>query len=112
MLLDSDWIKLSDFISEDWADHLTGTLALIGSMQREGARLRGEMETPVNVDKVFKETVKWLSATTNCIDNEDAKIVGRVGNMFTLFWFVAISHFGYNVMYKMTFINPFTPKPA
>lgn len=92
MLLDSDWIKLSDFISEDWADHLTGTLALIGSMQREGARLRGEMETPVNVDKVFKETVKWLSATTNCIDNEDAKIVGRVSQLHSAMirWMITV----------------------
>lgn len=78
MLLDSDWIRLSDQVSEEWADHLTETLDLIGSTQREGARLSGEEENPVNVDEVFKNTVKWLSATTNSIDNEDAKVIERV----------------------------------
>lgn len=78
MLLDSDWIRLSDQVSEEWADHLTETLSLIGSTQKEGARLSGELENPVNVEEVFKKTVKWLSATTNGIDNEDAKIVERV----------------------------------
>ena len=80
MLLDTDWIRLSDQVSEEWADHLTETLALIGSTQKEGARLSGEVEIPVNVEEVFKNTVKWLSATTNSIDNEDAKIVERVSN--------------------------------
>ena len=80
MLLDADWVRLSDQVSEDWADHLTETLALIGSTQKEGARLSGEVEKPVNVEEVFKNTVKWLSATTNSIDNEDAKIVERVSN--------------------------------
>ena len=79
MLLDADWIRLSDQVREEWADHLTETLALIGSTQKEGARLSGEEENPVNVEEVFKNTVKWLSATTNGIDNEDAKIVERVG---------------------------------
>lgn len=78
MLLDSDWIRLSDQVSEEWADRLTESLALIGSTQKEGARLVGELENPVNVEEVFKNTVKWLSATTNSIDNEDAKIVERV----------------------------------
>lgn len=78
MLLDSDWIRLSDQVSEEWADRLTESLALIGSTQKEGARLAGELENPVNVEEVFKNTVKWLSATTNSIDNEDAKIVERV----------------------------------
>lgn len=80
MLLDSDWIRISDQVSEEWADHLTGTLALIGSTQKEGARLSGEQENPVNVEEVFKNTVKWLSGTTNSIDNEDAKVVERVSN--------------------------------
>ena len=80
MLLDSDWIRISDQVSEEWADHLTETLALIGSTQKEGARLSGEEENPVNVEEVFKNTVKWLSATTNSIDNEDAKVVERVSN--------------------------------
>ena len=79
MLLDADWIRLSDQVREEWADHLTETLALIGSTQKEGARLSGEEENPVNVEEVFKNTVKWLSATTNGIDNEDAKVVERVG---------------------------------
>lgn len=79
MLLDADWIRLSDQVREEWADHLTETLALIGSTQKEGARLSGEEENPVNVEEVFKKTVKWLSATTNGIDNEDAKVVERVG---------------------------------
>lgn len=78
MLLDTDWIRLSDQLREEWADHLTETLSLIGSTQKEGARLSGEEENPVNVDEVFKNTVKWLSATTNGIDNEDAKVVERV----------------------------------
>lgn len=78
MLLDADWIRLSDQVSEEWADHLTETLTLIGSTQKEGARLSGEEENPVNVEEVFKNTVKWLSATTNGIDNEDAKVVERV----------------------------------
>ena len=81
MLLDSDWIRLSDQLSEEWADHLTETLALIGSTQKEGARLSGEVENPVNVEEVFKNTVKWLSATTNGIDNEDAKVVERVSDV-------------------------------
>jgi len=80
MLLDSDWIRISDQVSEEWADHLTETLILIGSTQKEGARLSGEEENPVNVEEVFKNTVKWLSATTNSIDNEDAKVVERVSN--------------------------------
>lgn len=80
MLLDADWVRLSDQVSEDWADHLTETLALIGSTQKEAARLSGEIEKPVNVEEVFKNTVKWLSATTNSIDNEDAKIVEKVSN--------------------------------
>lgn len=80
MLLDSDWIRISDQVSEEWADHLTETLDLIGSTQKEGARLSGEEENPVNVEEVFKNTVKWLSATTNSIDNEDAKVVERVSN--------------------------------
>ena len=80
MLLDSDWIRISDQVSEEWAGHLTETLALIGSTQKEGARLSGEVENPVNVEEVFKNTVKWLSATTNSIDNEDAKVVERVSN--------------------------------
>lgn len=78
MLLDTEWIRLSDQVSEDWAAHLTETLVLIGSTQKEGARMSGEVENPVNVEAVFKNTVKWLSATTNSIDNEDAKIVERV----------------------------------
>lgn len=80
MLLDSDWIRISDQVSEEWADHLTETLDLIGSTQKEGARLSGEEENPANVEEVFKNTVKWLSATTNSIDNEDAKVVERVSN--------------------------------
>ena len=80
MLLDSDWIRISDQVSEEWADHLTETLALIGSTQKEGARLSGEEENPVNVEEVFKNTVKWLSVTTNSIDNEDAKVVERVSS--------------------------------
>jgi len=80
MLLDSDWIRISDQVSEEWADHLTATLTLIGSTQKEGARLSGEEEKPVNVEEVFKNTVKWLSATTNSIDNEDAKVVERVSD--------------------------------
>lgn len=78
MLLDTDWIRLADQVSEEWADHLTETLGLIGSTQKESARLSGEVENPVDVEDVFKNTVKWLSATTNSIDNEDAKIVERV----------------------------------
>lgn len=85
MLLDSDWIRLSNLLREDWIDHLTVSLALIGSTQKDSARLSGEANNPVNVEEVFKKTVKWLSATTNGIDNEDAKIVGRV------------SSFGFNV---------------
>lgn len=85
MLVDSDWIRLSNLLREDWIDHLTVSLALIGSTQKDSARLSGEANNPVNVEEVFKKTVKWLSATTNGIDNEDAKIVGRV------------SSFGFNV---------------
>ena len=85
MLLESDWVRLSDHVGEDWADHLTETLALIGSTQKEGARLSGEVEKPVNVEEVFKNTVKWLSATTNSIDNEDAKIVERVSNFENIY---------------------------
>ena len=80
MLLDSDWIRLSNLLREDWIDHLTVSLALIGSTQKDSARLSGEANNPVNVEEVFKKTVKWLSATTNGIDNEDAKIVGRVSS--------------------------------
>ena len=88
MLLDSDWIRLADQIREDWTDHLTEIVSLIGSIQKEGARLAGDVENPVNVEEAFKNTVKWLSATTNSIDNEDAKVVERVskehsGNGFT-----------------------------
>lgn len=32
MLFDLDWIKLLDFISEDWVDYLIGILVLIGLM--------------------------------------------------------------------------------
>ena len=85
MLLDTDWIRLADQVSEEWADHLTETLGLIGSTQKESARLSGELENPVDVEDVFKNTVKWLSATTNSIDNEDAKIVERVSNAFQMF---------------------------
>ena len=85
MLLDTDWIRIADQVSEEWADHLTETLALIGSTQKESARLSGEVENPVDVEDVFKNTVKWLSATTNSIDNEDAKIVERVSNAFPIF---------------------------
>ena len=85
MLLDTDWIRLADQVSEEWADHLTETLGLIGSTQKESARLSGEVENPVDVEDVFKNTVKWLSATTNSIDNEDAKIVERVSNAFQMF---------------------------
>lgn len=87
MLLDTDWIRLSDQLREEWADNLTETLSLIGSTQKEGARLSGEEENPVNVDEVFKNTVKWLSATTNGIDNEDAKVVERVREKKTNFFF-------------------------
>ena len=87
MLLDTDWIRLADQVSEEWADHLTETLALIGSTQKESARLSGEVENPVDVEDVFKNTVKWLSATTNSIDNEDAKIVERVSDAFQMFAF-------------------------
>ena len=90
MLLDTDWIRLADQVSEEWADHLTEALALIGSTQKESERLSGEVENPVNVEDVFKNTVKWLSATTNSIDNEDAKIVERVSNGFRcLTFFIA-----------------------
>ena len=87
MLLDTDWIRLADQVSEEWADHLTETLGLIGSTQKESARLSGEVENPVDVEDVFKNTVKWLSATTNSIDNEDAKIVERVSDAFQMFAF-------------------------
>ena len=85
MLLDSDWIRLSNLLREDWIDHLTASLALIGSTQRDSARLSGQANNPVNVEEVFKKTVKWLSATTNGIDNEDAKIVGRVSSLCSMY---------------------------
>lgn len=92
MLLDADWIRLSDQVREEWADHLTETLALIGSTQKEGARLSGEEENPVNVEEVFKNTVKWLSATTNGIDNEDAKVVERVTQLHSAMirWMITV----------------------
>ena len=85
MLLDSDWIRLSNLLREDWIDHLTASLALIGSTQRDSARLSGPANNAVNVEEVFKKTVKWLSATTNGIDNEDAKIVGRVSSLCSIY---------------------------
>ncbi|XP_020618075.1 axonemal dynein light chain domain-containing protein 1-like [Orbicella faveolata] len=92
MLLDSDWIRISDQVSEEWADHLTETLILIGSTQKDGARLSGEEENPVNVEEVFKNTVKWLSATTNSIDNEDAKVVERVTQLHSAMirWMITV----------------------
>ncbi|XP_067017246.1 axonemal dynein light chain domain-containing protein 1-like isoform X2 [Acropora muricata] len=92
MLLDSDWIRLSNLLREDWIDHLTVSLALIGSTQKDSARLSGEANNPVNVEEVFKKTVKWLSATTNGIDNEDAKIVGRVSRLHSAMirWMITV----------------------
>lgn len=110
MLLDSDWIRISDQVSEEWADHLTEILALIGSTQKEGARLSGEEENPVNVEEVFKNTVKWLSATTNSIENEDAKVVERVSNYEVISWphvfrLLLTDNISYNISRALIYIT-------
>ena len=79
MIQDNDWIRLCDMVSGEWIEHMVDVISMIGSTQKEGQRLAGEPENRVDVERLFKETSKWLGATTNSIDNEDGKIVERVG---------------------------------
>lgn len=88
MILDSEWIRLCDLVSGDWIEHVLDVMSMIGSTQKEGARLAGEPENKVDVGHLFKETMKWLGAATNSIDNEDGKIVERVREVNSDPWII------------------------
>jgi hypothetical protein len=75
---DSEWIRLSDLISNEWLEQLSATILLIGSPQKEGARLAGEPENKVEVKEIVLKMAKWLSTANNGIDNEDGKIIQKV----------------------------------
>ena len=79
MIADSEWFRLGDLLCTEWPDDLVVVIDLIGSTLKEGARAAGDVEDSVDVEHLIKDTMKWLSATTNGIDSEDGKIVERVG---------------------------------
>ncbi|XP_032220070.1 axonemal dynein light chain domain-containing protein 1 [Nematostella vectensis] len=78
MMLEPEWIRLADLVCNEWLDQLKDTILVIGSNQKEGARVAGEPEKSVDVEVVVSKIDKWLTATTNGIDNEDGKIVEKV----------------------------------
>ncbi|ELU17826.1 hypothetical protein CAPTEDRAFT_221957 [Capitella teleta] len=78
-LQDQDWLRFMQCLDE-WSAFVLHCLALIGSTQKEDEKNKEEHPT-VSVDTVLQVTQKWLSSTTNGIDNEDAKLVEQVSTM-------------------------------
>ncbi|XP_070532396.1 axonemal dynein light chain domain-containing protein 1-like isoform X2 [Ptychodera flava] len=74
---ESEWGRLYDLF-EDWIVVIDETLSIVGSTQKEEDRHENKPHNPITMDDVFRIAQKWLTTTTNGVDNEDSKLFEQV----------------------------------
>ncbi|XP_071947240.1 axonemal dynein light chain domain-containing protein 1-like isoform X2 [Antedon mediterranea] len=80
MPLEAEWGRLYELF-DDWLVVIDEALSFVGTVQTEEEQANPKVDNTVDMDEVFKHAQKWLSVTTNGIDNEDAKLADQVSEL-------------------------------
>ena len=77
-MLDPEWIRLADQVSNDWVETSAEILTLIGSCKKEDAepsKTEEEGDDSVTFDELCQSAKTWLTEMTNAIESEDGKLM-------------------------------------
>jgi len=101
-LFESEWIQLADFLQSNWIEALNEIITLLEHKDSNDDFETNENSSPdenrqeknsgEDVDLMFQMAQKWLSETTNSIENQDSNFNDQLLNVHTSMvrWMITI----------------------
>ncbi|XP_033119171.1 axonemal dynein light chain domain-containing protein 1-like isoform X2 [Anneissia japonica] len=90
MPLNVEWARLYELF-DDWLMIIEEAILCVGTIQTE-EEANAKLKNMVEMKDVFKHAQKWLTVTTNGIDNEDAKLADQVADLHSsmIHWVIQV----------------------
>ncbi len=83
-MLDPEWVRLADYLQSEWDEVLTELIELVTPEDEEEEVTESHSaetqpgDPVLNVSALSKLAQKWLTETTNSVENSDAGILDHV----------------------------------